>query len=116
MYVGNLPFSMGENQLFDLFAPCGVVESVRIVLDRETNKSKGFGFVEMATEDEAGAALKELNDKAVEGRKLRVNYAVRDSARQGATAGQDLGERLGGRGVARFRGGERRREREEDRW
>lgn len=82
LYVGNLPYDITENELFDLFTPAGVVEHVRIVRDRETNRSKGFGFVEMIDERDAEGAIAKLNETDCKGRLLRVSYAVRDSARE----------------------------------
>jgi RNA recognition motif-containing protein len=72
IYVGNLPFAFGNEQLSELFAEFGEVKGVKIIVDRETNRSKGFGFVEM--DDEAAAkAIQALNGKNVGNRPLRVN-------------------------------------------
>lgn len=83
LYVGNLPYTTTDNELFDLFAPHGQVEQTRVVKDRETGRSKGFGFVEMVNDAEAAAAVEKLNEAEFNGRRLRVSYAVRDSARNG---------------------------------
>lgn len=72
LYVGNLPFSATEDQLRDLFAQYGEVQSVRLINDRETGRPRGFGFVEM---ENADAAIAELNNKDFGGRPLRVNEA-----------------------------------------
>ena len=74
LYVGNLPWSATEDELRDLFAAFGNVESVRIITDRETGRSRGFGFVEM---DDPGAdrAVEEANGQSLGGRPLRVNEA-----------------------------------------
>ncbi len=100
LYVGNLPFSFSENSLKDLFSPYGTVESVKLVTDTFDGRSKGFAFVEMATEDEANAAIQGLNSKEVEGRSLRVDLArpkesrPRDNTRGPRPSGS--GERRGG--------------------
>lgn len=75
LYVGNLSFQMQESQLEDLFAQYGSVKSVRIITDRDTGRSRGFGFVEMSTVDEAQEAISNLDGKEAEGRNLRVNIA-----------------------------------------
>ena len=75
IYVGNLPWSINDNQLRDLFAAYGEVSSANVIMDKFSGRSKGFGFVEMANNDEADAAIKALNEKEVEGRNLRVNEA-----------------------------------------
>ncbi len=75
IYVGNVPFRMSEEELKNLFAEFGTVESARIITDRDSGRSKGFGFVEM-TEKEAGlAAIENLNGKEFNDRELRVNEA-----------------------------------------
>ena len=61
LYVGNLPFSISEDSLRELFAESGTVESVNIITDRDTGRSKGFGFVEMSSEEEAQSAIEKLN-------------------------------------------------------
>lgn len=75
LYVGGLAYETTENELQELFAKYGTVESVAIIMDRDTNRSKGFGFVEMSSADEAKKAIAELNDKEFGGRKLMVNEA-----------------------------------------
>jgi RNA recognition motif-containing protein len=75
IYVGNLPWSINDNQLRDLFSSFGEVDSASVIMDKFSGRSKGFGFVEMANSDEADAAIKALNEKEVEGRNLRVNEA-----------------------------------------
>jgi RNA recognition motif-containing protein len=74
MYVGNLPFSSTEDDLRDLFSQYGEVKSANIIYDRETGRSRGFGFVEMA-EDSADSAMEALNGNEFGGRTLRVNEA-----------------------------------------
>lgn len=75
IYVGNLPYSTNEATLEGLFAEFGSVVSVRIITDRETGRSKGFGFIEMSEDTEAQAAIEALNGTEVDGRTLRVNEA-----------------------------------------
>ena len=75
IYVGNLYYGMSEEELRDEFASFGEVTSVRIITDRETQRSKGFGFVDMPNDEEAKKAIEELNGKEVSGRTLRVNEA-----------------------------------------
>lgn len=75
LFVGNLPFQTTEQALQDVFAQVGNVESVAIITDRATGRSKGFGFVEMSTEDEAKKAIEELDGKEFEGRKMFVSEA-----------------------------------------
>jgi len=75
LYVGNLSYNTGDTDLQQLFAACGTVASAQIIMDRETGRSKGFGFVEMGTDEEASAAIASLNGKEVDGRALTVNEA-----------------------------------------
>lgn len=89
LYVGNLPFTCKENELHDLFATIGAVDNVRIISDRETGRSKGFGFVEMLSEEEAGDAVKKFDGYECEGRILKVSFAVYNSARRGGATRRD---------------------------
>jgi cold-inducible RNA-binding protein len=75
LYVGNLSYNAGENDLRDLFSAYGAVESVAVITDRDTGRSKGFGFVEFANDAEAQAAIAGLNGKEVSGRALTVSPA-----------------------------------------
>ncbi len=75
LYVGNLAFSMQDDSLNQQFAAFGSVNSAKVMMDRDTGRSKGFGFVEMSSEAEAQAAIRGLNGKSVEGRSLVVNEA-----------------------------------------
>lgn len=75
IYVGNLPYKFSSDQLRELFAEFGEVRSANVIIDRATNQSKGFGFVEMADKGQAETAIKSLNDRPIEGRNLRVNEA-----------------------------------------
>jgi RNA recognition motif-containing protein len=76
LYVGNLSYKTGEENLRSYFADFGTVESVKIISDRETGNSKGFGFVEMSNDDEALAAIAGANGQEYDGRKLKVNEAI----------------------------------------
>lgn len=75
IYVGNLPYSTTDEDLRAIFAPYGSVTSARVVFDRETGRSRGFGFVEMANSSEAVAAIEKLNQTDMDGRQLRINEA-----------------------------------------
>jgi RNA recognition motif-containing protein len=75
LYVGNLTYNVNESDLEALFAPFGTVQSAQVIVDRETNRSKGFGFVEMDTDSQAQAAIQGLNEREHEGRNLTVNEA-----------------------------------------
>jgi len=75
LFVGGLPYSTTDDQLRELFEAIGQVESAQIIIDRETNRSKGFGFVTMVNDDDAQTAIKELDGKEFEGRRLAVNEA-----------------------------------------
>ena len=75
IYVGNLSYQMSEDELRDAFGAFGAVSSVKILMDRETGRSRGFGFVEMPNQSEAEAAIAQLNGKDLGGRALRINEA-----------------------------------------
>ncbi len=75
LYVGNLPDSATEQDLSDKFAAYGTVESVKLITDRDTGRSKGFGFIEMASEAEAHAAIDSLNSTNYDGQSMKVNEA-----------------------------------------
>ncbi len=75
LYVGNLPDSATEQDLSDKFAAYGTVESVKLITDRDTGRSRGFGFIEMASEAEAQAVIDSLNGSDYEGRPMKVNEA-----------------------------------------
>ena len=96
LYVGNLSFQTSSEDLQDLFAQAGTVESASVVEDRETGRSRGFGFVEMATKEEGEAAISQFNGKEVNGRSLTVNEA---------RPREDRGGRGGGGGGGGGRGG-----------
>lgn len=94
MYVGNLSFQTSESQLQALFEPFGPVASASLVMDRETGRPRGFGFVEMPDDSHANAAIAALNGKNVDGRDLTVNEA---KPREGG-GGRGFGGGGGGRG------------------
>jgi RNA recognition motif-containing protein len=75
LYVGNLPFSATDQILVDTFTQCGKVESAKIIMDRETGRSKGFGFVEMSTDAEALEVINKFNGADYDGRAMTVNEA-----------------------------------------
>lgn len=75
LYVGGLSYSVTDDQLRDLFETTGKVESAQVIVDRQSNQSKGFGFVEMSSETEAQQAIKDLNGKELSGRSIMVNAA-----------------------------------------
>lgn len=97
LYVGNLPFSATEHALESSFAECGTVQSVRIITDRDSGRSKGFGFVEMSSSDEAQAAISRFNGADWEGRAMTVNeakpMAPRENNRGGGNRGGGFGSR-----------------------
>lgn len=88
IYVGGLPYSTTEQQLSDLFAAHGSVASARIITDKFTGQSRGFGFVEMATDEEAKAAIAALNGTQLGGRTLTVNEARPQEPRSGGGGGR----------------------------
>ena len=104
LYVGNLPYSMTDSDLQNLFEQHGTVQSAQIIVDRDTGRSKGFGFVEMSTSQEGQAAIQALHDQEINGRKLTVNEArPREERSRGFGGGGGGGG--GGRGGDRGRGG-----------
>jgi RNA recognition motif-containing protein len=104
LYVGNLAFQTTSEELQEMFAQAGTVESAAVVEDRETGRSRGFGFVEMATKEEAAAAIDQFNGKEVNGRALKVNEAKPRENRGGGGGGnRGFGGNRGGGG-----GGNRR--------
>ncbi len=75
LYVGNLPYKLRDNDLGDIFSQAGKVESAVVILDKVNHRSRGFGFVEMSTDEDAQKAIEMFNGQEVEGRKLVVNEA-----------------------------------------
>ena len=99
LYVGNLPYEIGETQLQELFAQAGSVESVTVMRDQATGRARGFAFVEMGTDEEAQTAIRDLNASQIGGRSLTVN-----EARPKAAGGGGFGD------------GQSQRRRSEPRW
>ena len=87
LYVGGLPYAATESQLSNLFSAHGTVESARVITDKFTGQSRGFGFVEMSTAEEAKAAITALNGSDMDGRQLTVNEAKPQEARSGGGGG-----------------------------
>jgi len=87
IYAGNLPYSTTDDELRDLFAPFGEVTSAKIIMDRETGRSKGFGFVTMSDDNAANTAIEQLNGQEVEGRALRVNFSTTGPGQRGGGGG-----------------------------
>jgi RNA recognition motif-containing protein len=98
LYVGNLPYSATEQTLRDAFAASGTVDSVSLITDRDTGQSKGFAFVEMASDSEAQAATQAMNGKMLDGRQLKVNEAKPRENRSGGGGGGNRGGFGGGGG------------------
>ena len=107
LYVGNLSFNTTSEDLRDLFAQAGTVESASVVEDRDTGRSRGFGFVEMATREEGEAAIQQFNGKEVGGRNLNVNEARPREDRGGGGGRGGFGGGGGGRGGYGGGGGNR---------
>src|ERR1700742_4246858 len=108
LYVGNLAFKTSSDDLQQLFSQAGTVESASVVEDRDTGRSRGFGFVEMASKEEGQAAIAQLNGKEVNGRALTVNEARPREDRGGNRGGGGgRGGYGGGGGGNRFGGGNR---------
>jgi RNA recognition motif-containing protein len=84
LFVGNLPFAIDSEKLRELFTPFGAVESANVIVDKVSGRSKGFGFVEMATVEEAQAAVSALNDSEMEGRKVAVSEAKGEQRKPGS--------------------------------
>jgi RNA recognition motif-containing protein len=98
LYVGNLTYQVSSTDLEQLFSEFGSVQSAQVIVDRDTGRSKGFGFVEMGSDAEADAAIQGLNDQESQGRRLTVNEAKPREARSGSGS-------YGGGGGGRGRGG-----------
>jgi len=105
LYVGNLSFDTSNSELQELFASVGTVESATVVEDRDTGRSRGFGFVEMSTKEEGDNAIDQLNGKEVNGRELKVNEAKPRENRAGGGGGGGYGGGGGGGGRGGSRGG-----------
>ena len=91
LYVGGLPYSVTDDRLKEVFSAHGTVESAKVIIDRMTNRSKGFGFVEMSSQAEAEEAIKKLDGTDLEGRSLKVNVAKPQQPRSGGGGGGGYG-------------------------
>jgi RNA recognition motif-containing protein len=111
LYVGGLPYSVDSGELEQIFSAHGTVSSAQVIMDRETGRSKGFGFVEMGSDQEAQAAIEALNGSQHGGRTLTVNEAKPREDRGGGGRGGYGGGGGGGRGGYGGGGGGGRRER-----
>lgn len=108
LFVGNLSFQTSSGDLEQLFTEAGKVESVTVVTDPYTGRSRGFGFVEMSSQEEAEGAIKQLNGKEVDGRTITVNVARPREERGGSGGGGNRrGSNRGGGGGGGYRGGKR---------
>lgn len=108
LYVGNLSFRVTSDDLHEHFAQAGTVESAKVVEDRETGRSRGFGFVEMASSEDATSAIEQFNGQEYDGRNLVVNEArPREEGGGGGNRGGGRGGYGGGRGGNRGGGGGR---------
>jgi len=108
LYVGNLAYGITDSDLETMFAPHGTVQSAQVIMDRDTGRSKGFGFVEMGSDQEAQTAIQALNGKEVDGRALTVNEArpkEGGGGGRGGGGGGYGGGRGGGGGGGRSGGG-----------
>jgi RNA recognition motif-containing protein len=105
LYVGNLAYSVRDESLQQRFAEFGTVTSAKVMMDRDTGRSKGFGFVEMGSDAEAQAAIRGLNGQSVDGRDLVVNEARPKEDRPGGFGGGGGGRRGGGGGYGGGGGG-----------
>ena len=103
LYVGNLTYDTTDSALEQMFTPHGTVQSAQVIMDRDTGRSKGFGFVEMGSDADAQAAIQALNGKEVEGRALTVNEAKPREDRGGGRSSR------GGSGERGYGGGRDRR-------
>ncbi|HYT92937.1 MAG TPA: RNA-binding protein [Gemmataceae bacterium] len=104
LYVGNLTYGVTDSALEQMFQPHGTVQSAQVIMDRDTGRSKGFGFVEMGSDQEAQAAIAALNGKEVDGRALTVNEA-KPKTEGGGRGGFGGGRGGGGGGGGGYGGG-----------
>ncbi len=98
LYVGNLPFTVDNDSLAEHFSKFGTVDSAKVIIDRDTNRSKGFGFVEMSSDDEAQKAIESLDGQEIDGRQVRVNEARPQEPRGNRGGGGGGGGGWGGGG------------------
>ncbi len=93
LYIGNISFNADDQTLSDLFAQCGTVESAKIITDRDSGRSKGFGFVEMSTDSEATAAIEKLNGYELSGRNINVSEAKPMAPKENRGGGRNFNNR-----------------------
>lgn len=105
LYVGNLPFSATDANLIEIFGQAGKVESARVITDRDSGRSKGFGFVEMSSDQEASDAITKFNGADYQGRPMTVSEARPQAPREGGGGGGGRGFGGGGGGGRGGRGG-----------
>ncbi|MCK4935256.1 MAG: RNA-binding protein [Elusimicrobiales bacterium] len=99
LYVGNLPFSVNDDSLKEQFSAHGTVETAQVIMDKFSGRSKGFGFVEMSSDEEAKVAIEQMSEKEVDGRKIVVNEArPMEKRERGGFGGGRGGNRGGGGG------------------
>lgn len=108
IYVGNLPFNLGEEDLREIFEDYGEVTTTKIVSDKFSGRSKGFGFVEMSNDAEATNAIKELNNAEISGRNIKVNESLPKPAGESRGGGERRSGGFGGERRSGGFGGERR--------
>jgi cold-inducible RNA-binding protein len=98
LFVGNIPYTVTEESLKELFKELTTIESIKLITDRDTGRSKGFGFVELTSDEEAESAIKELNGKEIDGRKIIVSEAKPQKPRErNGRGGNGDGNRFGDR-------------------
>ncbi len=101
LYVGNLSYNVTEEQLRELFSQAGTIKEIAMIMDRDTQRPKGFGFVEMTTQVEAQKAIEMFNEHELDGRRMTVNFARpkedRGGSRGGSRGGGSRGGGYGGR-------------------
>ena len=103
LYVGNLSYNVTEEQLRELFSQAGTIKEIALIMDRDTQRPKGFGFVEMTTQVEAQKAIEMFNEHELDGRRLTVNFARPKEDRGGSRGGGRGGYGGGGGGGGRNR-------------
>ena len=105
LFVGNLPYSVTEDDLRSIFSEVGTVKSIKLVIDNLTGRPRGFGFVEMSTEEEAQKAIAQLEGKDCHGRSMKVDRAQADDKKKDHGGGSGRGRNSGGGGGGRSGGG-----------
>jgi RNA recognition motif-containing protein len=93
LYVGNLSYSINDQSLTDTFSECGTVQSAKVIMDRDSGRSKGFAFVEMSTEEEAANSINRFNGTQLDGRAMNVSEAKPQAPRDGGSRGGGFNSR-----------------------